>query len=81
VYVRNKKCLFQRMFIHGCVSSDYNLSNFCCHYRKKTPGSNPEFSVLDNVLASKIGAIYLVDAASPISNIMKRTSWSQKQMR
>jgi len=40
-------------------------------------GSKPEFLVLDNVPASKIGDIYLVNAASPISNTMKIIySWS-----
>ncbi|PNX91152.1 plant phospholipase-like protein, partial [Trifolium pratense] len=35
--------------------------------RKKRLGSKPELPVLDNVPKSKIGAIYLTDAASPIS--------------
>lgn len=35
--------------------------------RKKKLGSRPELPVLDSVPASKIGAIYLADAASPIS--------------
>ncbi|GAU18030.1 hypothetical protein TSUD_51410 [Trifolium subterraneum] len=35
--------------------------------RKKRLGSKPELPVLDNVPKSKIGAIYLTDATSPIS--------------
>jgi len=35
--------------------------------RKNKPGSKPESPVLDSVPASKVGAIYLSDASSPIS--------------
>ncbi|XP_019441728.1 PREDICTED: uncharacterized protein LOC109346561 isoform X2 [Lupinus angustifolius] len=36
--------------------------------RRKKEGSKPELPVLDNIPASKIGAIYLSDASSPLSN-------------
>jgi hypothetical protein len=45
--------------IVGAVSLNFD--------RKKRLGSKPELPVLDNVPKSKIGAIYLTDAASPIS--------------
>ncbi|KAK7343342.1 hypothetical protein VNO77_12006 [Canavalia gladiata] len=40
--------------------------------RKKKLGSKPELPVLDSVPASKIGAIYLSDASSPLSNYSER---------
>ncbi|CAL5210154.1 unnamed protein product [Lathyrus oleraceus] len=43
----------------GVVSSKFN--------RRITIGSKPELPVLDNIPDSKVGAIYLRDAASPIS--------------
>ncbi|XP_057424309.1 uncharacterized protein LOC130717920 isoform X2 [Lotus japonicus] len=39
---------------------------------KKKLGSKPELPVLDNIPASKIGAIYLSDATSPISNYYEK---------
>ncbi|XP_004497178.1 uncharacterized protein [Cicer arietinum] len=45
---------------------------------KKKVGSKPELPVLDNVPASKIGAIYLADAASPISKYYEKKKLEPK---
>ncbi|KAK7280574.1 hypothetical protein RJT34_25638 [Clitoria ternatea] len=67
----------------GCpkASNPYHVCDEYCHKRmsgadsgavsfgrKKKVGSKPELPVLDSVPASKIGAIYLSDASSPLSN-------------
>ncbi|XP_061364709.1 uncharacterized protein LOC133308125 isoform X2 [Gastrolobium bilobum] len=48
----------------GSISLNYG--------RKKKLGSKPEHPVLDSVPASKIGAIYLSDASSPIPNYSEK---------
>ncbi|KAL2323999.1 hypothetical protein Fmac_023057 [Flemingia macrophylla] len=46
--------------------------------RKKKLGSKPEPPVLDSVPPSKIGAIYLSDASSPLSNYSEKTKEKPK---
>lgn len=46
--------------------------------RKKKLGSKPEPPVLDSVPPSKIGAIYLSDASSPLSNYSEKTKEEPK---
>ncbi|KAK7390817.1 hypothetical protein VNO78_18912 [Psophocarpus tetragonolobus] len=41
--------------------------------RRKKVGSKPELPILDSVPPSKIGAIYLSDASSPLSNLSEKT--------
>lgn len=46
--------------------------------RRKKVGSKPELPVLDSVPPSKIGAIYLSDASSPLSNYSEKTKEESK---
>ncbi|KAL2346034.1 hypothetical protein Fmac_000034 [Flemingia macrophylla] len=48
--------------------------------RTKKPGSKPEPPVLDGVPASKVGAIYLSDASSPISRYSEKEKVEKENM-
>ncbi|CAJ1977627.1 unnamed protein product [Sphenostylis stenocarpa] len=75
------------------VSNPYHVCDNNCHKRisgvdsgamslnfdrKKKVGSKPELPVLDSVPPSKIGAIYLSDASSPLSNYSEHTKEEPK---
>ncbi|BAT93688.1 hypothetical protein LR48_Vigan02g254700 [Vigna angularis] len=47
--------------------------------RKKKVGSKPELPVLDSIPPSKIGAIYLSDASSPLSSYSEHTKGDSKR--
>jgi len=47
--------------------------------RKKKVGSKPELPVLDSIPPSKIGAIYLSDASSPLSSYSEQTKGESKR--
>ncbi|KAE9611549.1 putative phospholipase, SCC2/Nipped-B family [Lupinus albus] len=47
--------------------------------RRKKEGSKPELPVLDSIPASKIGAIYLSDASSPLSNYSEEKNVGSKR--
>lgn len=57
-------------YIAGTMSLNFD--------RKKKFGSKPELPVLDSVPPSKIGAIYLSDASSPLSSYSEKANEEPK---